>query len=263
MENGKSFAPQPVVAALLNCGALKTWSVIVTILGDLSAAPGARVPGPVLSALTEGMGMKPEAMRVALHRLRRDGWIQSERDGRSSLYGLTDHGRALTLSVSQRVYGDTAPPPDGWQIVLAPTAEAMQGLDHPDVIILAPRAALLPDGAAAVPDTFLAWAAIPGAVPDWARQILAPAELAAAYATLSDALELALQAPVPRAPIDRAVLRVLALHQWRRLVLRHGPGPEALMGRDWPGALARTLIARLLERLDRPDPAILTRALSA
>ena len=61
MEHGKSFAPQPVVAARLNCGALKTWSVIVTILGDLAAAPGARVPGPVLSALTEGMGLKPEA----------------------------------------------------------------------------------------------------------------------------------------------------------------------------------------------------------
>lgn len=262
MDDGKAFTPQPVVAALLNCGALKTWSVIVTILGDLAAAPDARVPGPVLSALSEGMGLKPEAMRVALHRLRRDGWIQSERDGRSSLYGLTDHGRGLTLSVSARVYGATVAPPAGWQIVIAPTAEAMQRLDHPDTIALGPRVALLSDSAAALPDPFLSWAATPGGIPGWVRQILAPSDLAEAYKTLATALDLALQAPVPHQPLARAVLRELALHQWRRLVLRHGPGPEALLGEDWPGARSRRLVTQLLKRIERPAPETLTEALT-
>lgn len=259
MEDRLPLDRLPVMNALLDCGALKTWSVIVTILGDLAAAPDAHVPGPVLSALTDRMGLRAQAMRVALHRLRRDGWISSSRDGRASRYALTGHGLALTLSVSDQVYGSAPPAPRGWRIVLAPSGEAMTALDHPDAIVIAPRVALLPesggaDGAEAAPPPLLAWDVTPGIVPDWLMTTLAPPDITHGYARLSRALTLVAEAPLPPAAIDRTALRVLALHQWRRLVLRHGPGPEALMGADWPGVKARSGITRVMERIPRPDP---------
>ncbi len=258
MNNISTQDLSPVMTALLACGTLKTWSVIVTILGDLAAAPDAHVPGPVLSALTERMGLRAQAMRVALHRLRHDGWITSSRDGRASHYSLTAHGRALTLSVSDQVYGAAPKPPRRWQIVLSPSSEAMAELDHPDAILIAPRAALLPigdrhDETGNLPASLLAWDVVPGTIPDWLGEILAPPEITDAYARLTRALTLAAEAPLPSSPIDRAALRVVALHQWRRLVLRHGPAPEALMGSEWTGAEARSALTQVMRRIARPD----------
>ncbi|MDU8926254.1 hypothetical protein RXV86_02545 [Alisedimentitalea sp. MJ-SS2] len=255
MEREENTAYQTVLEQLLACGPLKTWSLIVTILGDLAAGDGARVPGPVITQLTEPMGVKPEALRVAIHRLRRDGWITSERDGRTSLYGLTAHGRALTRAVSDRVYGCEAEPVAGWHIVIAQAAEAMQALDHPDMIVIGPRVALLPGDTDEIPANILAWRAEPAEVPDWVRDIAAPEGLEAAYKALREALEAVLVLDLPTAAGPRAVLRLLALHQWRRLVLRHGAGVDALMGPEWNGAKCRARIGTVLALLSRPDPA--------
>ncbi|MEZ5714993.1 MAG: PaaX family transcriptional regulator [Paracoccaceae bacterium] len=255
MGQGKTAAYQDVLDGLLACGPVKTWSLIVTVLGDLAAEPGTRVAGPVLSLLTEPMGLKPEALRVAIHRLRRDGWVTSERDGRTSLYELTAHGRALTREAAARVYGTEVEAPGRWHVVVAQSAEAMQALDLPDMLQIGPRSALLPGEAEGLSDAVLAWEARAGAVPDWVKAALVPEDLAAAYAVLARALAAALALEPPAGPVERAVLRLLALHQWRRLVLRHGPAVEALMGPDWDGARCRAGAGALLQRLGRPDPA--------
>lgn len=263
MKKMKSATYQEVLGGLLACGPVKTWSLIVTILGDLAAEPGTRVPGPLITQLTEPMGMKPEALRVAIHRLRRDGWIVSEREGRASLYGLTAHGRALTRDVFERVYGRQSVAPEEWHIVIAQSAEAMQALDIPGLLPVGPKTGLLPGQAKGLPASVLAWRAEAGAVPGWVRSALVPDELDAAYAALAEVLAAALALVPPEGAAARAVLRLLALHQWRRLVLRHGPGTDALMGPGWAGALCRERVIALLDRLERPDPAALAAALSA
>ncbi len=61
----------------------RVWSMMVTIFGDLAQAPRDRIDGPLLTRLTDGMGIKPEAVRVALHRLRNEDWITSVKSGRT------------------------------------------------------------------------------------------------------------------------------------------------------------------------------------
>jgi phenylacetic acid degradation operon negative regulatory protein len=260
MRDRKPTPYQEVLDALLGCGPLKTWSLIVTILGDLAQAGDGRLPGPVLSRLTEPLGIRPEALRVAIHRLRRDGWITSERDGRVSVYRLTAHGRTLTQSVAERVYGATIAQPARWHILIGPTAEAVQALDEPGLIQLGARVALLPGDAVGLPASILAWDAQAGALPDWARAAIMPEDLVASYARLCDALDraLAFSSAKTEDAMKRAVLRFLALHQWRRLVLRHGAAVEVLIGPDWDGARCRARITTLLAMLDRPDPAALS-----
>lgn len=254
MDQEIAVTYQSVLARLLACGPLKVWSLVVTVLGDLAAEEGARVPGPVLTRLTDPMGIKPEALRVAIHRLRRDGWITSERDGRTSLYGLTAHGRALTRSVSARVYGRVAPAPGHWQILMAPSAEALNGIDHPDLVAISARVAILPDGATDLPDTLFVWRAQPETLPDWVKSVLVPADLSESYALLADALGAAQILGAPETDLERAVLRLVALHQWRRLVLRHGCGVESLLGPGWHGTECRRRVSDLMQTLGRPDP---------
>ena len=53
---------------------LRTWSLIVTIFGDLARAPGAEIRGPVLSALAQEIAaLSPDATRRAKALLER-GW---------------------------------------------------------------------------------------------------------------------------------------------------------------------------------------------
>ena len=62
---------QKLADALTVQSPLKLWSVLVTCLGDVSRSGTADVAGLTLSALIERMGLQPQAMRVALHRLKR------------------------------------------------------------------------------------------------------------------------------------------------------------------------------------------------
>ena len=81
----------------------RVWSLLVTVFGELAQDADAQISGSLLRSLSEHIGIKPEAMRVALHRLRKDGWIDSERTGRTSNYFLTLWGRAQSIAASPRI----------------------------------------------------------------------------------------------------------------------------------------------------------------
>ena len=53
---------------------------------------------------------------------------------------------------------------------------------------------------------------------------------------------------------DATALRLLTLHHWRRLRLRHGDLPDLLLGEGWEGAAARRAVMAVLNRFPRPAP---------
>lgn len=87
----------------------RVWSLLLTVFGELAQDQGAHISGLLLRQISERIGIKPEAMRVAIHRLRKDGWIDSKRNGRTSSYFLTDWGRAQSAQASPRIYTTTPP----------------------------------------------------------------------------------------------------------------------------------------------------------
>ena len=91
--------------SLGDLGPMRVWSLLVTVFGDL--APDRPLNGPTLSAIMGEIGIKPEASRVALHRLRSDGWIASAKKGRTSLHALTAKGQSDSDAARQRIYGET------------------------------------------------------------------------------------------------------------------------------------------------------------
>ncbi|MEO0863766.1 MAG: PaaX family transcriptional regulator C-terminal domain-containing protein [Pseudomonadota bacterium] len=230
------------ITALSALGPLRVWSLLVTVFGDL--APRQPVDGPTLSTIMDGIGIKPEATRVALHRLRADDWIISDRQGRTSLHRLSDKGRRDSDAARPHIYGPV-PKDRPARFVLLP--EGQEPLHPTAMMEVAPRLY------ACGPETPTPRAMVleTGCVPHWARTALEPAPLLEGYTALHTVLQ---QVPttVPNA-LQRAVLRVLIVHAWRRLCLRHPVLPRHMHSDDWRGHECRALVHDLLDRLDRPS----------
>lgn len=238
---------------------MKLWSVIVTILGDLLPEGDADVSGLVLSALIERMGLQPQAMRVALHRLKRDGWIESRKDGRVGYYRLSDMGRAQAAEVSAAIYGPAVPAePRPMLAVLAPDTTPE---DLPGAVALTRQTCLL--ASEAVPPGALALPLGQAVLPDWAAAIVAREARTAGYAAtlaLAEGFLADIRGNSTLPLTDRVAQRMLVLHSWRRLVLRSNPLAVALSG-DVP-ARCREAVMALFAALPRPKVDELARAVA-
>ncbi|WP_223427089.1 PaaX family transcriptional regulator C-terminal domain-containing protein [Tateyamaria pelophila] len=234
------------VMALTQLGPVRAWSLLVTVFGDLSE--NGALDGPTLTSIMNEVGIKPEATRVALHRLRSDGWITSQRSGRTSRYSLTIKGQRDSAAARPRIYGRPEDMGRGAHVYL--TAANGNTLDPADYAQIAPRLFISGKGTACPPDAMMLQ---PTELPAWLGDQMELDYLRDGY----DALYSVLSGIVPTAtdttPLQTAVLRVLIVHAWRRLALKHPDLPRAAHSTAWRGHDCRTLVTTLLDRLPRPD----------
>lgn len=242
----------------------RVWSLIVTVFGDLAFREGDRVSTQVLARITEPIGIKPEALRVALHRLRKDGWIDSQRVGRGSTYHLTAHGSQQTHAAAPRIYGRTNPAVQEWALFTAgPGDSASQSaLDAlaatQQMIRITATSAFGPSGTGAAPKNLLVSSVDISRAPVWLQSLACPEDTCAAYTNLLKMfrdVERAL--PDNLTALETATLRVLIVHSWRRVLLRHPDLPDMLFPKGCPAISCRDLTMGLLNRLPRPDLATL------
>ena len=247
------------VAELTDPQNQRVWSIIVSLFGDLAQERGAKISGGALTRIIEPMGIKPEAMRVALHRLRKDGWIESARSGRASMHFLTDYGRAQSAQVTPRIYDRDPATPESWHLLIAEDGPGIHTLD--DLMLTRHYTAIgrnVALGAGPLPrncDDLVAFEVTARAVPDWLRERLCPPELREACSSLRDAARHAFETR-PKdwqpSPLEIATLRTLIVHRWRRVVLRHPDLPPVFFPSDWAGQACRAEVFRLLDTLPRP-----------
>lgn len=247
-----NFNTNATVERLIDLGDLKVWSLLVTLLGDFAPNPGDSLAGPVLSAIMQRVGIRQEALRVAVHRLRKDGWIESHKTGRISNYSLSNMGRRETFAVRRRVYAPHVASFDQWYMIMTPQDDYNP---RSDWIKLLQRCYLSTDLPANKDGQLYV---IPLALdnrPDWVKHAALPKNMQISY----DTYLAALPDSVPNGPpLDLVVLRMLILHHWRRLVLRHSATAEAFLGQDWTGADCRTRVCGLLRHLPRNMIELLT-----
>lgn len=247
----------------------RVWSIIVTLFGDLARAPGDQISGALLSRITEPMTIKPEAMRVALHRLRNDGWIASEKSGRASLYHLTEHGIAQSAAASPLIYARRVTYPETWRLsipepVRKPQREGQEsGMRRAGYVVVAPGVYLggHPEGKAAtkMPDC-LGISGDLSDVPDWLKARIASKESQDAYHDLEQALDrfavLLDGAPTPL-PEQVATLRTIIVHIWRRALFSHPDLPRGFFPDGWRGFSCREKVMDTLGQLGQPDLSVL------
>ncbi|MEM6886683.1 MAG: PaaX family transcriptional regulator C-terminal domain-containing protein [Pseudomonadota bacterium] len=243
-----------ICRGLRDLGGQRVWSLLVTLFGDLASAPGATLSGPALASILQGIDVRPEAMRVSLHRLRKDEWILSEKSGRESHHRLSARGRQETQVASRRIYSRSSCAGGKWYVAITDAAapdplHAMMSAGYVQIQNrvyagenprYAPKSALILQG-----DT----------APDWLREALVPISQKAGYAALCALLEQADEALTDAtrySVVDRATIRCLVVHNWRRLVLKHPDLPPTIFPDGWRGEDCRHLVHRLLDRFPRP-----------
>lgn len=216
----------PIVDQLVSLDSLKTWSLIATLFGDLR---GDELSGTQIRELFAGIGIKPEALRVALHRLKSDGWIEATKQGRMAIYHMSPSARAETQAVAPDIYRQTVKFPLGWVFELTPEAAQSTG-----GISLGRSLSIVPVTETRSKGDSLLLAPQHTDLPSWLAEHLVSARLI----DLADGLDGLLRQIEGRAVLqDQTLVRLLVLHQWRRIALRSGSWAHAYFYPE--GAIAR------------------------
>lgn len=235
----------------------RVWSIIVSLFGDLAQGPQDRISGAALTRIIQPMDIKPEAIRVALHRLRKDGWIDSARSGRSSVHHLTEFGRQQSAAVTPRIYDQAPSVPTEWHLLISEGSGSLDDLLLTENYISIGRTAAL--GSGRIPancDDLVVFDVNARKVPGWLKSRLCPSDLLTSCATLSDVARDVLDskpAALHLTSSQIATLRTLIVHRWRRVVLRNPDLPPMFFPDAWRGAECREAVFALLDILPKPD----------
>jgi phenylacetic acid degradation operon negative regulatory protein len=246
-------------------------SLIVTVFGDAIAQHGNQVwMGSLIEALAP-FGLNQRLVRTAVYRLCKDDWLASTKIGRRSYYSYSDQGRSQYQKAARRIYALEPQVWDGNWIVVLPAhlkdrerdrlRQQLQWLGfgtlvpglmaHPSsnrqsldetleeldcahrVVVLKCRTE---DLASRNVIRELAWNC-------WNLELLARRynEFIQRFSPLlADA-----EAHGKLTPEQCFQLRILIIHDYRRLLLRDADLPEELLPEDWPGHQASALTARI------------------
>lgn len=237
---------------------LRVWSIIVSLFGDLAQNPGDQISGSALTRIITPMGIKPEAIRVALHRLRKDGWIESARSGRISVHFLTQFGRSQSAAVTPRIYARDASAPRDWHLLIAEDGAGQNALEEalllPEYTSINRTTALGLGHTTRGSDDLLVVTASSFKAPRWLQARLFPVDLVQACQQLDATLADIGLPPDTLTPSQVATLRTLVVHHWRRIALRHPELPDNLRPQDWAGDSCRARVFQLLDSLPYPNP---------
>lgn len=226
----------PLVAALHRQGRLRVWSLIITVFGDLVQHRGGEISTTRLGQILDRAGVERGAVRTALSRLARDGWVTSTRNGRTSLYRLSAEGVERFAAATSRIYAPPLP------VRVRNWALCVQLLEN-DI----PKISLTPDGDQGSHADLLMRGSLAELSPAFRNHLLAPAHRRA-LALLAFDLK-ALDKSDIQAPLDAATARMLLIHRWRRIVLRYDDIYPDLMPCDAPLVDPRRAVAAAYHRL--------------
>ena len=266
-------------------------SLIVTIFGDAVLPRGGRVWLGSLIQLLEPMQLNERLVRTSVFRLVKDGWLSAETVGRRANYALTPWGRRRFEEASSQIYAACAPVWDKrWRMMLVvgelSTRQREQlrrtlfwkgfGLIGPncfihpgvqlgeviDALSAEGLQALLPQLVPMMAEDFQSTHAASDAdlvMRAWDLSALGQsyAEFVAMYSPI-----LAHAQAVSVADDEQAfLLRMLLIHDYRRLLLRDPELPDALLPKDWSGRQARVLCKELYKQIEAASERYLDKTL--
>ena len=266
-------------------GRVQAGSLIISVFGDAVVPRGSRIWLGSLIRLLEPLELNERLIRTSVFRLAKEEWLRTETIGRRADYVLTPSGRRRFEEASRHIYAGQAPLWDRrWRLILVvgelepklreqlrgalfwqgfgalgadcfvhPSAELPSVLDALIAEGLAPAlGALLPLFAA---DSRSAMSASDADLVSRAWDLGALADAYSEFVTLYQPIldELRRDHMAGLSDQDAFLLRLLLIHDYRRLLLRDPELPEVLQPAEWPGQQARLLCKELYKRLEAPS----------
>ena len=234
---------------------IRAGSLIVTLFGDAVVPRGGHLALASLLEIMRAFRVSETLVRTAMSRLVAEGLFERKKIGRNTFYSLSASGQQAFAEAARKIYGA---PPGQWDgrfdLVLLEGSAAERadarvqwqgrgyGVLTPDLVLGVgggePEAALHLSAEAADIGTARALATRAWPVEDLAIRYRHFNEM---FAGTRDALA------GRSAPDDLAclVVRILLIHQYRRIVLRDPLLPPSLVPGDWPGQEAHALCAAI------------------
>ena len=255
-------------------------SLIVTLFGDAVLPRGGRVWLGSLIRLLEPVQLSERLVRTSVFRLVKDGWLSAETVGRRANYALTPWGRRRFEEASSQIYATRAPVWDRrWRMMLVvgelssrQREQLRRTLFWKGFGLIGPNCFIHPGVQLGEVIDALSAEGLQNLLPQLVPMMAADVQstLAASDADLvarawdlsalgqSYAEFVSLYAPILAYTRDTSVaddeqaflLRMLLIHDYRRLLLRDPQLPDALLPKDWSGRQARLLCKELYKRLE-------------
>lgn len=260
-------------------------SLIISVFGDAVLPRGGRIWLGSLIRLLEPLDLNERLIRTSVFRLAKEEWLRTEAQGRRSDYLLTPSGQRRFEEASRHIYAANAPLWDRrWRLIL--TVGEIEGKQrerlrralfwqgfgiigsdcfvHPSADLSSAFDALIGEGMADSLDKLMPLLAADArfglAASDidmvqraWNLDQLAEdyTGFVGCYLPILDALRLE---PDHALKAESAfLLRILLIHDYRRLLLRDPELPDILLPAEWPGQKARLLTRELYRRLLQPS----------
>ena len=239
---------QALLSELSQIENLKTWSLIVSLFGDLDPACGFRLSGKAVNIILAHVGVKAEAVRVALHRLKKVGWVETEKIGREVDYFLSDFGKGETARVYDDIYNPSPKTARQWQMVLH-NGTLEEG------IRINRNLGLVAQGQLQDHNDILPIDLNQKTLPSWLSEMIVPSEIMTVAQKLSQYTHELCQSDFADNKSDQMAIRLLLLHHWRKLALRESTWAHIALFPDGPLAHCQRMIPKLLKDLPRPHPA--------
>lgn len=271
-----------IIRDLKNEPPSKTPSLIATVFGDIVEAHGGEIWLGSLTRLLEPLGISERLVRTAVYRLSQDGSLESDKSGRRSYYRLTPSARLRVDRFDRRIYYFSEPEWDGeWRLVFSGTkgistaqrAEVRRRMNWLGFGIIAPNVYGHPTApvepvlqlmnALGIADKVTIMRAsnydqtVGMGTREMVRQCFDIDRLEKAYALFTkrfQPLARALQddgGSGDRNPEHCLVIRIMLIHQYRRILLHDPELPAALLPPDWNGSAAHRLCALIYKAVER------------
>ena len=264
---------------------IKAGSLIISVFGDAVVPRGGRIWLGSLIRLLEPLQINERLIRTSVFRLVKEEWLQTEPHGRRTDYLFTRSGQRRFEEASRHIYAAQALPWDRrWRLILtvgdlAPKerehmrrALFWQGFGvlssdcfiHPNADLSAAFDALMAEGMTDVLGRLMPMLAaeagfdLAATHADMVKKAWNLGQLASAYDGFIAAYQPVLEELrlEPQREMDEEsafLLRILLIHDYRRLLLRDPQLPDVLLPPEWSGQKARLLCRELYRRLLGPS----------
>ncbi len=251
-------------------------SALFDVWGDHIAARGGRAPIAALVRLLAALDISEPAVRTAVSRMVRQGWLESIATPQGPGYTVTERARVRLDDAATRIYRTTeAPAWDGhWHVVVLKHVPSRSARNRTRAALgflgygslqgdawIAPRpavglaTALAAEGAGgycfdAVPHSGVAGPEAVDAA-ELARTVWDLDDLAAAYERWEKRATVWTDRAGPDVDDDEQqfAVRSMLVHEWRKFLFTDPALPTELLPGDWPGHSAALLFDRESARL--------------
>lgn len=276
MRAGNSL--ENFLKARIKDGQISATTLTFTFFCDVVTQHGGEIwLGNVIRTLAP-LGINERLTRTAVFRLVKDGWLESRKQGRRSYYRLTATGENYYQRAAERIYSSNVDVWDGvWTLVFTSQADE----DKRDVL----NRGLLWLGYGRLANSVFARPRHPDAALDELLRDLGLDKVIVCMQARSDSVESlqalassqwkldslqsdyqhfirhyqraleTLKTKEPPDPHHQLLLRILLIHEYRKILLSDPELPIIMLPANWPGARARSLTAGLYRRLLGPTAA--------